>query len=113
MNPLFRLLGLTAFGLIFSACTENADPAGTSDSTADVSQQKTEVAGVEQEQPIRAPEPLPVLPKESFTSVDWTDLIPEMDLMALKNPPEALMNIEDGSEEDVIGGKLNNNGYSD
>ncbi|KZZ06424.1 hypothetical protein A3746_16630 [Oleibacter sp. HI0075] len=113
MNPLIRLLGLSAFGLVFSACTENADPAGTSDSTADVSKQKTEVAGVEQEQPIRAPEPLPVLPKESFTSVDWTDLIPEMDLMALKNPPEALMNIEDGSEEDVIGGKLNNNGYSD
>ena len=109
MNPLIRLLGLSAFGLVFSACTENADPAGTNDSTADVSQQKTEVAGVEQEQPIRAPEPLPVLPKESFTSVDWTDLIPEMDLMALKNPPEALMNIEDGSEEDVIGGKLNNN----
>lgn len=35
-----------------------------------------------------------------WTTVEWADLIPEDDLDALLNPPEYLLDIEEGSEED-------------
>ena len=118
MNPIFRLLALSIFSILLTACAESSAPGNTgstTNSSANAATEQTEAtqAGMNQAQAVRTPEPLPVLPKGSFTSVDWTDLIPEMDLIALKNPPEALMNIEDGSEEDVIGGKLNNTPDSD
>jgi len=37
-----------------------------------------------------------------FKEVEWIDLIPESDLNALMNPPDYLMQIEDGSFEDQI-----------
>jgi hypothetical protein len=118
MNPIFRLLALSIFSFLLTACAESSAPedtGSTTNSNAHAATEQTEAtqAGINQAQAVRAPEPLPLLPKDSFSSVDWTDLIPEMDLMALKNPPEALMNIEDGSEEDVIGGKLSNTPDSD
>jgi len=73
----------------------------------ETSPETSESADTQQSQPT-APEPLPVLPKDAFEEVEWTTLIPEMDLIALQNPPEELMNIEDGSEEDVIDGRLGN-----
>ena len=33
-------------------------------------------------------------------TIEWTDLMPEADLEALLNPPEYLLNIEEGSAED-------------
>jgi hypothetical protein len=42
----------------------------------------------------------------SFETIEWTDLIPKSDLDALLNPPEALSDIQDGSEDDVIGSQL-------
>lgn len=41
-----------------------------------------------------------------YTTIDWTDLIPQQDLEALENPPAYLDEIEDGSEEDQISGQL-------
>lgn len=35
-----------------------------------------------------------------WSTVEWTDLLPEEDLQALLNPPEYLMDVEEGSEED-------------
>lgn len=46
------------------------------------------------------------LPKDAFTTVGWTDLMPKDDYEALLNPPEYIYDIEDGSEEDQIGGQL-------
>ncbi|MCX4186970.1 DUF3299 domain-containing protein [Methylophaga sp. OBS4] len=44
--------------------------------------------------------------KSSYQQIEWTDLLPEADLQALLNPPEALNNIEDGSEADQISNAL-------
>jgi len=43
-----------------------------------------------------------------YKTIEWTDLLPEADLQALMDPPEALLNIEDGSEEDQISSQLFN-----
>ena len=37
-----------------------------------------------------------------YTTVQWTDLLPDDDLKALENPPEYLDDIEDGSESDRL-----------
>ncbi|WP_210418634.1 DUF3299 domain-containing protein [Aliikangiella coralliicola] len=42
------------------------------------------------------------LPKTSFKTIEWTDLMPKDDLDALLNPPDYLSEIEDGSIEDQI-----------
>lgn len=44
--------------------------------------------------------------KHNFQTIQWTDLIPDEDLEALLNPPDYLDEIEDGSEEDQIGGSI-------
>lgn len=46
--------------------------------------------------------------EQAFNTVMWTDLIPEDDLEALLNPPEYIMDIEDGSLEDQISGQIQN-----
>ncbi|MEO0368661.1 MAG: DUF3299 domain-containing protein [Pseudomonadota bacterium] len=38
----------------------------------------------------------------NYSTIEWTDLMPKEDLEALMNPPEFLMDIIDGSAEDVI-----------
>ena len=43
-----------------------------------------------------------------YKTIEWTDLLPEADLQALMAPPEALNNIEDGSQEDQISSQLYN-----
>ena len=43
-----------------------------------------------------------------FQIIEWTDLIPEADLEALRNPPEYINDIVDGSPEDVISGNTSN-----
>jgi hypothetical protein len=42
----------------------------------------------------------------TYRTAHWDDLIPEDDLDALVNPPMYLMEIEDGSPEDQIGGEI-------
>lgn len=46
------------------------------------------------------------LPKESFKTIEWIDLMPKDDLEALLNPPEYLADIEDGSAEDQISSQI-------
>lgn len=41
-----------------------------------------------------------------YKTIEWTDLIPKDDLDALLNPPDYLMDIVDGSAEDVIDSQL-------
>ncbi len=48
--------------------------------------------------------------RDSFTTVEWTDLMPKEDLDALLNPPEYITDIEDGSSEDEILNQLQNSG---
>ncbi len=43
-----------------------------------------------------------------YKTIEWTDLIPKEDLEALKNPPEWIQNIPDGSEEDNISNMITN-----
>lgn len=40
--------------------------------------------------------------KNTYTTIEWTDLLPDEDLKALKNPPGYLNDIEDGSEADQL-----------
>ncbi len=49
-----------------------------------------------------APEP----PGTEYRQVEWTELMSKEDLDALLNPPEYILNIEDGSSEDQIGSEL-------
>lgn len=46
--------------------------------------------------------------KTTYRTAHWDDLIPPDDLDALVNPPMYLMEIEDGSIEDQIGGEIQN-----
>ena len=39
-------------------------------------------------------------------TIQWVDLIPQADLDALLNPPQAIANIPDGAPEDVLGDSL-------
>lgn len=48
------------------------------------------------------------LQSTDFQEIEWTDLIPESDLEALLNPPEYIMQIEDGSVEDRISSTIQN-----
>ncbi len=50
-----------------------------------------------------------VLSASDFTTIEWTDLMPEEDLNALLNPPSYISEIEDGSEQDQIDSQLRNN----
>lgn len=43
-----------------------------------------------------------------YKTIEWTDLLPKEDLLALMNPPEELNTIEDGSIEDQISNQLFN-----
>jgi len=45
-------------------------------------------------------------PSGSYTTIEWTDLMPSDDLEALMNPPEELQDIEDGSEADQISSQI-------
>lgn len=54
------------------------------------------------------PVPLEKMPKEVFEPIEWIEMIPEMDLAALRNPPQSLIDIEDGSEEDQLEQRLGN-----
>ena len=47
----------------------------------------------------------PAKPTE-FTTIQWPDLIPKDDLDALLDPPEYLMNIQEGSLEDQISSRV-------
>lgn len=42
----------------------------------------------------------------AYQQVEWPELMPAEDLEALSNPPEYIVNIEDGSIEDQIGNQL-------
>ncbi|MEL0081868.1 MAG: DUF3299 domain-containing protein [Gammaproteobacteria bacterium] len=44
----------------------------------------------------------------AFKTVEWTDLMPKDDLDALLNPPQSIMDIEDGSFEDQISNQIQN-----
>ena len=46
--------------------------------------------------------------KRTFKNVEWIDLMPADDLDALLNPPDYLNDIQDGSLEDQISNKLQN-----
>ena len=38
----------------------------------------------------------------AFEVIEWTQLMPKEDLEALQNPPDYIMDIEEGSEEDKV-----------
>jgi len=38
----------------------------------------------------------------SYKEIDWVDLLPDDDLQALMNPPEWLLDIDDGSDDDTL-----------
>lgn len=44
----------------------------------------------------------------TYTEIDWVDLIPDDDLLALENPPAYLNDIEDGSANDLLVSQLKN-----
>lgn len=44
--------------------------------------------------------------KPTYTTIEWTDLLPTEDLEALENPPDYLSEIEDGSESDQLTSQL-------
>jgi hypothetical protein len=44
----------------------------------------------------------------AFKTVEWTELMPEEDLVALSNPPDYLNDVEDGGFEDQISDQLQN-----
>ena len=46
------------------------------------------------------------LPKALFLHAEWTDLLPEEDLAALMSPPDYLMEIPDGSDQDRLTGQF-------
>ncbi len=48
------------------------------------------------------------LPKSSFKTVKWLDLMPKKDFYSLSNPPDYLMNTDEGSEGDEILDELRN-----
>lgn len=48
------------------------------------------------------------IPPTKFQDVEWVELIPQSDLDALLNPPEYIMQIEDGSIEDRISSTIQN-----
>ncbi|ALO45399.1 DUF3299 domain-containing protein [Pseudohongiella spirulinae] len=55
--------------------------------------------------PDGSPAPIPAQvadQAETFREVDWVELIPEADLQALMSPPDWLLEITDGSEEDDL-----------
>ncbi len=62
--------------------------------------------GEKEEQKVELEKPLP---KDAFTTVNWVDLMPKEDLDAILNPPSYVTDIEDGSEEDQVVGRLKNN----
>lgn len=45
-------------------------------------------------------------PIDSFKTIKWTDLMPKDDIDALLNPPDYVIDIEDGSLEDQIASEL-------
>ena len=45
----------------------------------------------------------------AYTTIEWTDLLPEEDLEALSNPPDYLNEIDDGSLADAIDGQIKAN----
>lgn len=77
-------------------------------SCADVNnseQEAAQVDGVQSENADSYPAAVK-LPASDFKQVDWTQLMPKEDLDALMNPPEYLVDIEDGSSEDQISSEL-------
>jgi len=46
--------------------------------------------------------------KGAFKTVEWTDLMPESDLIALSNPPDYINEVEDGSFEDQLNDQFQN-----
>lgn len=45
--------------------------------------------------------------ERQYQTVEWTDLIPKSDLAALLDPPDYIVEIEDGSIEDQIASSMN------
>lgn len=77
--------------------------------TAGVKAQESEQEPLEQDhiEPQQlAVEPLEPEIVDGYRTVEWVELIPQADLDALLNPPEELMEIEDGSTEDQISSEL-------
>lgn len=88
--------------LLLTACDKQSDPddfeSGEPSTFIDTSQ--TKIAGTNKELAGKRK-------KSDYETVEWTDLMPKEDLDALLNPPEYLDDIEDGSEEDMLGSELN------
>jgi len=45
---------------------------------------------------------------DNYQEIEWTQLLPKTDLDALLNPPDYIMNVEDGSIEDQVVRKMEN-----
>ena len=46
--------------------------------------------------------------KTNYQTVKWLDLMPKRDLKSLRNPPDYLMNTDEGAREDEIPNELRN-----
>lgn len=96
-----RLFFTTLIALSLGACSDsqqNADEAN--DQSNSVESQLADKNKHAKTNPIQ------ILPKDSFKTVEWIDLMPQDDLDALSNPPAYLSEIEDGSPEDQINSHL-------
>lgn len=80
--------------VLLSGCNPTSGEADENSTNSEVVQDEPEVSMQASDSP--------------FESVTWIDLIPENDLEILMNPPEYVMELEDGSEEDIIDGQLAN-----
>ena len=92
-----KLLGVAA--LIILACEQTH--AGIANDTPE-----TEPSAGASNTPAEAV--LTLLPASEFTTIQWTELMPNDDLEAPLNPPNYVTDVEDGSFEDQIRNQIHN-----
>ena len=107
MRVFFSAICLSAAMLVAGGCSTEQDeqPLQPDQAQSDPIQTSDLASG---SPTISQPVPLEKRPKEAFEPIEWIEMIPEMDLEALRNPPQSLIDIEDGSEEDQLDQRLGN-----
>ncbi len=107
MRVFFSAICLSAAMLVAGGCSTEQDeqPLQPDQAQSDPIQTSDLASG---SPTISQPVPLEKRPKEAFEPIEWIEMIPEMDLEALRNPPQSLIDIEDGSAEDQLDQRLGN-----
>ena len=105
---LLMTLSLSACGKAQSTNPTPGEGASEAAKAIESSENLDEKKGKKEQQKVEV-ELEKALPKDAFTTVKWVDLMPKEDLDAILNPPSYVTDIEDGSSEDQVVGKLKNN----